>query len=287
MYTKIEEQFWSDEKMLRISYRAKYLLIYLLTSPHRNILCFYFLPKPYACFDMGISPEEFDHAMAELTQAGRILYDPKAHVVCVKNYLKYNSLDNANQVKSAISKVSELPENELFESFMEHLKTLKNAASYKALIEAIGERLHKRLGKPLTKPLDEGSLIQITDNSKQITDNREQKAADAGARANIIPSEGVSSIFDAFSNKIHPISKQVEADGLNDLLDTFGSLWVEMAISETERKGGKSVRYVGAILQRWKSTGLAEPWEKACPPGSKGVLDIIGEMGGEGFASGA
>lgn len=109
MYTRVESRFWQDEKMRNVSAEARYLMLYLLTSPHRNILGFYFLPEPYACFDLGWTQEQFRERLGELLRNGLVKYDETAHVVLIINFLKHNPLENHNQVKSAIQKLDEIP----------------------------------------------------------------------------------------------------------------------------------------------------------------------------------
>jgi len=145
MYTRVESRFWQDEKMRNVSDDARYLMLYLLTSPHRNILGFYFLPFPYACFDLGWDEKRFKKALEELLNTGGIAYDAISHVVLVKNYLKHNPLENPNQVKSAIVKLDELPETHLFQSFLTIIKQ-----SDKPFIQPLIERLQERLGQPGT-----------------------------------------------------------------------------------------------------------------------------------------
>ena len=143
MYTRVESRFWQDEKMRTVSDDARYLMLYLLTSPHRNIVGFYFLPSPYACFDLGWDEKRFMKALQELLSAGLIRYDKQVHVVLVKNYLKHNPLENPNQVKSAIEKIKEIPKTPLFQDFLEIVKQLDKPL-YKPLIEHLHIRLPKQ-----------------------------------------------------------------------------------------------------------------------------------------------
>ena len=81
VYTRVESRFWKDEKMRAVSHDARHLMLYLLTSPHRNILGFYFLPSPYACFDLGWDDKRFREGLQELLQMDLIAYDSDAHIV--------------------------------------------------------------------------------------------------------------------------------------------------------------------------------------------------------------
>ncbi len=143
MYTRVESRFWQDEKMREVSDDARYLMLYLLTSPHRNIIGIYFLPSPYACFDLGWDEKRFSKGLQELISAALIKYDAKAHVVLVKNYLKHNPLENPNQVKSAIEKLKEIPETQLFQDFLEIVSQF-DKPFYQPLIERLSKRLPKQ-----------------------------------------------------------------------------------------------------------------------------------------------
>jgi len=143
LYTKVESRFWQDEKMRTVSADARYLMLYFLTSPHRNIMGFYFLPPPYACFDLGWDEKRFAKGLQELLQATVIQYDQEAHVVLIQNYLKHNPLENPNQVTSAVKRLDEVPQTRLFQAFIDVLKQHS-----KPFAEPLIERLRERLGQP-------------------------------------------------------------------------------------------------------------------------------------------
>lgn len=131
--------------MRAVSDDARYLMLYLLTSPHRNIIGFYYLPSPYACFDLGWDEKRFIKGLQELIQKGPINYDPNVHVVLVKNYLKHNPLENPNQVKSAIEKLNDIPQTPLFQEFLEVVEQ-----NDKPFTKPLIERLRERLAQPGT-----------------------------------------------------------------------------------------------------------------------------------------
>ena len=104
--------------MRSVSCDARYLMLYLLTSPHRNMLGFYFLPLPYACFDLGWDEHHLRQGLHELMQAGRIKYDERAHVVLVQNYIKHNPFENPNQVKGAVDRLEVIPHTPLLRDLL-------------------------------------------------------------------------------------------------------------------------------------------------------------------------
>ena len=255
MYTKIEEQFWKDNKIIKLSFRARYLMMYLLTSPHRNILCYYFLPKPYACFDLGFSEEEFDLAMGELIEAERVFYDEKANVVFVKNYLKYNQLENQNQVKSAVGKIIDIPENDLVDDFIKNLKSF-NKAIYETLINGILKRFNKGLPKPLQEGLAKpDNREQITDNNISTTTITREEEIDSQEKDDIAVDDDLAEVYKIFQENIQPISGQIMADQIQDILTTYGKLWLIEAIKRAVKRGARNLGYIEGILKKWKAGG--------------------------------
>ena len=134
-YQRIHSQIWSDEKFIKLSQDAKYLFIYLLTSPHSNGIGIYVLPKKYIECDLEWSTKQLAIPFDELLNSGLILYDDVARLICIKNHIKHNPIENPKQVKSAEKIISALPKSSLF--------------------SAISEQLNKQYHKPLSILLDE------------------------------------------------------------------------------------------------------------------------------------
>lgn len=68
--------------------------------------------------------------------------------------------------------------------------------------------------------------------------------------------DDVAAIFDTFSNNIHPITGEIEADMLADLLNHYGREWMVEAIKETALNHGTSIKYVKSILENWERNGF-------------------------------
>ncbi len=75
----------------------------------------------------------------------------------------------------------------------------------------------------------------------------------------LLPTE--QKVIDLYENCIHPICTVVEQDTLMDLMQDFGYEWVEQAVTEAAKSGGRTVRYITSILTRWRNTGKNKPWE--------------------------
>lgn len=240
MYTRVESRFWQDEKMRTVSSDAKHLMLYLLTSPHRNIIGFYFLPTPYACFDLGWVEERFNKGLGELSQIGVIQYDPHTHVVLIQNYLKHNPLENPNQVKKAIVKLDEVPQTPLFRAFQDALKQYS-----KPFVEPLTKRLGERLGQPGT-----GSGTGTgTEAGAPPTPPRPDSDKNNG-------NKDLKTVYDAFSENIHPVTP-FEAEDLAEWVDDGMKpdvvIW---AIREAVRYNKRYMKYIRGILAALKAEGI-------------------------------
>ena len=187
MYSKIDARFWDDEKVLTLSPDARYLLIYLLTTKHRNILGCYQLPKAYALEDTKLPEKRFSHAWRELFGSGIVIYEEDTRMILLKNFLRYNPIENPNQVKGALTKLEGLPRSDLFHTVYAHLEGLANEAGkpyLKPLLEALpklfrkpfrngcgnpSETLSETLPKPLQQPVN-SKQYTVSSNSKQEED---------------------------------------------------------------------------------------------------------------------
>lgn len=182
MYTKVEDLFWRDEKLKKCSIDARYIFVYLLSNPHRNILGFYYMPKMYAMFDLGMVEERFDKGLGELLDNGFIKHDEASNVVFVKRFLKYNKLDNKNQVASAIKRIDELPNTDLFEDLLETLCELE-IDKYDDLIEAVKQKVSLDFLKGFER-VSKGYAKQETETEEETEEVKEaEKVSEAEKEA--------------------------------------------------------------------------------------------------------
>lgn len=144
MFTKIDELIWSDDKFKELTDDGKLLFIFVLTCSHRNILGLYFLPVPYGAFDLGWETERFTKGLRELLGKGFVNYCFNTNILFVKNFLKYNPLENPNQVKKAMSDLKSIPINGLDAELLEYLETL-NKPFMEPLLKQLRERLPKQV----------------------------------------------------------------------------------------------------------------------------------------------
>lgn len=186
---------WTDELFIKLDEDTKLLFIYVLTSPHCNMAGYYRLPLLYVSADLGWEIDKVKATLGKLVMQEVVSYDAETSVILVYNFTKYNKLQNANQVKGAITAVLRVPDSSLITTFIECIKihapnytklfkeglvkplakstATLNKAESKGLPKRLPKGLPKGLGKPLPKgllkPLPKGLLNTV--NSKQRTVN--------------------------------------------------------------------------------------------------------------------
>ena len=133
-YTKIHTQIWNDEKFISLTPEQQRLFLYILTSPHSNLIGFYVLKKAYIQGDIKDFGKSFDKDFGKLCSEGLISYDEGLQVILIHKWLKHNQITNPNQIKSAVKQFTELPKTYLLQTF-------------KVLCEGLCEGLYEVLRK--------------------------------------------------------------------------------------------------------------------------------------------
>lgn len=101
-YVKVFSDMWISEDFKSLTSNEKVLFMYLLSCEHCNAIGFYRLPIGYINADIGVDSKTIETCLASLEKRGMISYEKRFSMVLVNNYLKWNILENDNQIKSAI-----------------------------------------------------------------------------------------------------------------------------------------------------------------------------------------
>ena len=114
------------------------LFLYLLTSPHSNLLGIYVLKRGYATEDLEWTTEGLNKALTEVLDQGLISYDDKGGVILLKKYLCHNPITNPNQLKAGLKILSSLPKSVIFQELKVIVEGLPEGLT-KGLLEGLGE----------------------------------------------------------------------------------------------------------------------------------------------------
>lgn len=115
-YRKIDTRIWNDERFAQLSDDAKLVFLFLLTHPHLTSLGAMRATLPGLAAELGWPVERFRKAFERLlTDSQRdgqalVEHDDRACFVGLPKFLKYNSPENGNVVKSWGPLLDMLPE---------------------------------------------------------------------------------------------------------------------------------------------------------------------------------
>lgn len=170
-YTRIASRIWTDEKFEEFDTTTKLLYLYIISNHHCNMIGYYRLPKKYIKADLDLDDKQLDKAFSKLLDEQLIKYDDNRSIILVKNYLKYNTIQNINQAKGALKKLAELPANILVEEFKDTVKA--NLKQYDELfIKQLDKQFSKRYGNTVTETVTvTENTISFSENEKEDTDN--------------------------------------------------------------------------------------------------------------------
>lgn len=125
-YSKVSPNFWIGPTGKAIRKRgavAQVVAMYLMTSPHANMLGIYHLPIAYIVADTGIPLEGALDGLQWLSEAGFCGYDDTSEVVFVYEMARFQIgvqlKPNDNQVEGVRREYRNLPENRFLLEFFE------------------------------------------------------------------------------------------------------------------------------------------------------------------------
>ena len=167
-YTRVKCRLWHDEKLRSLSEDGRMCFIYVLTSPHGNMLGMYVLAHGYGAADLKWDVKRFGKAFTELFQEHLIEYDESTNLVFIRNYIEHNPIENPNQVTAALKVLDELPTSPLFALLNEALEQLG-----KRFTEPLREQLAKRYAKPVTVSV----TVSVTETVTKEMKERDEKRA--------------------------------------------------------------------------------------------------------------
>ena len=91
-FGKVQEGFWTDEKILGLNEDGKLLALYILTGPHRNMIGCFRLPVEYVMGDLKWDRDRVSDTLSELVSIGFITRCETTGWVLVNNLLKYDPI---------------------------------------------------------------------------------------------------------------------------------------------------------------------------------------------------
>ena len=218
MYSRIEDKFWIDPMVRKMTEDARILFLYILTTPQRNIVGLFHLPSAFACYHLQWTPQRFEKSLKELIKANRVKYDFDLELIFIKNFFKYQAPENPNQVKSAIEILNELPDTLLFADLANILERSKDD-KFVTLAEGLRNRF-----ETVTKGLAKGCETVSKPVTVTVTDNNNSKSNSNTSMSNPDGFDG-DNVVDNFSGgKVDRGSKPILNCEINEVFDLYNKI---------------------------------------------------------------
>jgi len=140
-YRKIAVRIWNDTKFCGLSDDGKLVFFFLMTHPHMTSLGAMRATTQGMAAEVGWSHQRLLKAFREAFQKGLIQFNEDAHFIGLPRFLKYNSPESPNVVRSWEKAVDLIPE------CAEKTQLLHDAKGYaEDTGEAFGEAFAKAFG---------------------------------------------------------------------------------------------------------------------------------------------
>lgn len=129
-YGKIGPKFWigsTGKKLRTAGAEAQVVALYLMTSPHANMLGLYYLPQMFIAHETGLGFEGASKGLASAIEAGFCEYDEASETVWVMEMAKYQIADELSgkdlRIKGVQNEYDSLPTNPFLSRFYDMYAT--------------------------------------------------------------------------------------------------------------------------------------------------------------------
>ena len=126
-YGTVYTQFWLDKNTRKLSEKAKFLMLFLLTGPHTSSAGCFRIPKSYLAADLEWSRDEVETYLAELitvkSNPSLVLYCDDTEWLLLPKFLDYNPIANPNCGTNVCNSIVNIPDD--FSYFNELAEMLK------------------------------------------------------------------------------------------------------------------------------------------------------------------
>ena len=122
-YGKVSPQFWIGKtgKAMRGNAEAQVLALYLMTSPHANMIGVYHCPIAYMAHETGLTIEGASKALRSLIEADFCTFDADDEYVFVHQFAMHqvgeSLLPSDKRCKGVENELAKIPKNQCWQSF--------------------------------------------------------------------------------------------------------------------------------------------------------------------------
>lgn len=236
-YRQIHTQIWKDSWFFELDAREKLLFMYLFSNDCTSLSGMYKLPKAIIAFETGLSAQFIDKALEKFAIAKKVFYaDGVVWVVNMQKYHGYKSPKVASRVESDLQ---EIPDCAIKRAYMTHANTGGFPADESITVTSTDICGDDAKPNEVVYPAEQEKLVgdYLLRRSESVEDNK-----------------AVGAVFEAYEAEIGEITPAI-AEELKFALTVYPVEWFEKAFFEATTNNKRNLKYVMAILARWKRDG--------------------------------
>ncbi|HUV53030.1 MAG TPA: DnaD domain protein [Dehalococcoidia bacterium] len=223
--------FWTDAFIVKLPFEAKSLYAYLFTNDHCNQAGLYEIGLETIASETKL-PESSLPELFSLLEP-KIKWYPDHNLVWVKNFIKRQSKSPKFLIAVAKS-----------------LATIHNNGAIAELLDYNLERYSISIPYPYTT-----STVSIPSSAGAISvsvSDKEDRVVKGKGKSELAD---ISQLYEENIGQITPIV----AERLKDIAERYPPGWFGEALNEAVARGARNLKYIEAILERWKVEGFKAP----------------------------
>lgn len=268
-YAKISPKFWTGDTGQELTRRGSDALVvamYLMSSPHSNMLGLYYQPVLYMAEETGLTPEGASKGLQQCMEAGFCDYDPVSKMVWVFEMASYQIgselLPTDKRCKGIQKDYNALPNVPFLGPFFDHYKQKFHLTDRRDFV-AKDKGLHLKVVRPLEAPSKPGTGTEKEqDKGKKEGASPKDKTGELDL-AFVLPEWIPVEPWDGFVEMRKKLRKPM-TDRARDL---------KIADLQRLRDAGHDI---GAILDKSTGNGWIDLYEpKGTPPGDQQQRAIV------------
>ncbi|EAZ2247997.1 DNA-binding protein [Salmonella enterica] len=173
-YGKVNSSFWISESIRSLSDDGRMLALYLLTSPHANMIGCFRLPDGYVCEDLQWDAKRVSEGFEELSRNGFAIRDKATRWVLIPGYLEWNGFENPNVAIAALKLFRDIPDKatikpQLADGMRQAISRFETGKlnGFERVLEGFSEGFQTVVGTPEPEPEPEPEPISPGSSPKK------------------------------------------------------------------------------------------------------------------------
>lgn len=205
-YGKVYKKIWNNGKFQALSEKAKYLFLYIITSPHSTVFGLFRLPIGYISGDLSWQPKTVLKYLGELQKSSFLLWEQKSFLVVIPSWLEHNPIKTENQLKKGLAELSEIPKNLDFLIKLKEMAQIHTNEYHKIIVKEIEESyLSSSLNHSYSEAVTEAEAISPENSGNPMKDSKKKKASTKATKDNrpSLHSEIVAHFDQKYQDRYH------------------------------------------------------------------------------------